>query len=157
MKAWYLIKTKPKQERIAVNNLENQNYDVYCPSAKIKNKFVVLFPGYLFINLDKTSENWGPIRSTRGVSNFVRFGLSYPKISNKVIEFIRLNEYKTTERIKIIGDFKSGDKVQITEGIFKDCVAIFESLQSDERVLLLLNIMGQQQEIKISEKSLIGL
>ena len=157
MKKWYLIKTKPRQEKIAIVNLENQNYHVYCPLAKINNKIVVLFPGYLFINLDETSENWSPIRSTKGILNFVKFGLSYAKISNKIIDFIKKNELNTTNNIKKLNDCKPGDKVQITEGVFKNCVAIFHSLKSDERVMLLINLMGQQQSIKIKKKSLIGL
>ena len=154
MKNWYLIKTKPKQEKIAVANLENQNYHIYCPWVKINNKIQVLFPGYIFIYLDETIENWYPIRSTRGVLNFVRFGLNYAKISNKVIDLIRANELNTTERIKILTDFKPGDKVQITEGVFKNCVAIFESFKSDERVFLLMNILGQQQTINVKKNSL---
>ena len=157
MKKWYLIKIKPRQENVAITNLENQNYHVYCPSAKINNKIKVLFPGYLFINLDETSENWSPIRSTKGILNFVKFGLSYAKISNKIIDFIKKNELNTTNNIKKLNDCKPGDKVQITEGVFKNCVAIFHSLKSDERVMLLINLMGQQQSIKIKKKSLIGL
>ena len=52
MKKWYLIKTKPRQEKIAIANLENQSYKVYCPFALINNRNQFLFPGYLFINLD---------------------------------------------------------------------------------------------------------
>jgi transcriptional antiterminator RfaH len=157
MKKWYLIKTKPRQEKIAIANLENQKYHVYCPWAKINNKIVVLFPGYLFIKLDKVSDNWGPIRSTKGVLNFVRFGLSYAKISNKIIDFIKENEFNNSQKLKYLNDFKTGDKVQITEGVFKNCVAIFESFRSEERVILLMNLMGQQQTINIKKKSLIGL
>ena len=157
MKKWYLIKTKPRQENVAIANLENQNYHVYCPSAKINNKIVVLFPGYLFINLDQTIENWSPIRSTKGVLNFVRFGLSYAKISNQLISFIQDNEFNTTKRIKNLNDFKSGDKVQITDGVFKNCVAIFKSSKAEERVILLMNILGQQQAITIKQESVIGL
>ena len=157
MKKWYLLKTKPRQEKIALANLENQDYDSYCPYAKINNKIVVLFPGYLFIHLDETSDNWGPIRSTKGVLNFVRFGLSYAKISNKIIDFIKENEFNTSQKLKYLNDFKIGDKVQITEGVFKNCVAIFESFKSDERVILLMNIMGQEQTINVKKKSLIRL
>ena len=157
MKKWYLIKAKPKQEKIAIANLESQNYDVYCPWAKINNKIVVLFPGYLFIYLDKASQNWGSIRSTKGVLNFVRFGLNYAKISNNLIDLIKANELNTSERIKCLSGFKPGDNVQINEGVFKDCIAIFESFKSDERVVLLMNIMGHQQEINITKKSLIRL
>ena len=53
--------------------------------------------------------------------------------------------------------FKPGDKVQITDGVFKNCVAIFKSFKSDERVILLMNILGQQQAINIKQESLIGL
>ena len=157
MNKWYLIKTKPRQENIAVANLENQNYHVYCPCAKINNKIVVLFPGYLFIYLDETLENWTPIRSTKGVLNFVRFGLNYAKISNKIIDFIKTNELNTAIKAKNITDFKFGDSIQITEGVFKNCVAIFKSFKSDERVILLMTIMGQQQTINIKKKSLLRL
>jgi transcriptional antiterminator RfaH len=157
MKAWYLIKTKPRQENVAIANLNNQNYHIYCPCAKINNKIKVLFPGYLFINLDENSENWTPIRSTKGVLNFVRFGLCYAKIPNKIIDYIKENELLTVEKIKNLYDFKPGDKIQITEGAFKNCVAIFKSSKSEERVILLMNLLGQQQTINIKQKSVIAL
>jgi len=157
MKKWYLIKTKPHQEKKAIINLENQKYHVYCPWIKINNKSVVLFPGYLFIQLDENKQNWSPIRSTIGVSSFVRFGLSYAKISDNIIEFIKSNELSTSEKFKNLNSFKPGDNVQITEGVFKNCSAIFESFKSDERVVLLMKLMGQQQTFNIEKKSLIGL
>lgn len=157
MKKWYLIKTKPRQEKIAVENLENQSYKVYCPRALINNKNVVLFPGYLFIQLDSGSQNWYPIRSTKGVSNFVRFGLSYAKIPEKIIQVIKENESLTKNKIIDLNEFNPGDKVQITEGVFKNCSAIFKSFESNERVLLLLSLLGQEQTINIKKQSLIGL
>ena len=49
MQNWYLIKTKSRQENVAIKNLENQQYSTYCPTVTINNKHIVLFPGYLFI------------------------------------------------------------------------------------------------------------
>lgn len=157
MKEWYLIKIKPCQEKIAIANLENQSYRVYCPSALINNKNQYLFPGYLFIQLDKNNQNWSPIRSTRGVMFFVRFGLNLAKIPDSIIEFIRKNEKNTVNKIKSINEFKKGDQVQITEGVFKNFVAIYKSIKSNDRVILLLNLMGQEQSININKKSLVGL
>ena len=154
MKHWYLVKTKSKQEDIAILNLENQNFHVYCPYALIRNKNEVLFPGYIFIQLDKDTQNWSPIRSTKGVLHFVRFGLSYAKIPDNIIEFIKTNQLNTAEKLKNINKFKSGDKVQITDGVFKNCIAIFKSYKSDERVILLMNILGQQQKLTIKQESL---
>jgi len=153
MKHWYLVKTKSKQEDIAILNLENQNFHVYCPYALIRNKNEVLFPGYIFIQLDKDTQNWSPIRSTKGILYFVRFGLSYAKIPDNIIEFIKTNQLNTAEKLKNINKFKSGDKVQITDGVFKNCIAIFKSYKSDERVILLMNILGQQQKLTIKQES----
>ena len=157
MRNWYLIKTKPRQENVAIKNLENQEYSTYCPTVRINNKHMVLFPGYIFIRLDKKTDNWSPIRSTKGVVNFVRFGLNFAQVPDNVIEFIKANQLISKEKLKNLNKFKSGDKVQITDGAFKNCVAIFKSFKSDERVILLMNILGQQQAINIKQKSLIGL
>jgi transcriptional antiterminator RfaH len=157
MKKWYLIKTKSRQEKIAIANLENQSYKVYCPFALINNRNQFLFPGYLFIHLDNESQDWSPIRSTKGVLSFVRFGLNFAKIPDKVIDLITHNEKNTANKIANIKSFKKGDKVQITDGVFKSCLAIFQSVKSDERVLILLNLLGQEQTIKINKKSIVGL
>ena len=154
MKHWYLVKTKSKQEDIAILNLENQNFHVYCPFVLIRNKNEVLFPGYIFIQLDKDTQNWSPIRSTKGVLYFVRFGLSYAKIPDNIIEFIKTNQLNTAEKLKNINKFKPGDKVQIADGVFKNCIAIFKSYKSDERVILLMNLLGQQQKLTIKQESL---
>ena len=155
MKKWYLIKTKPRQESTAIINLENQEYTTYCPIAKINEKNAVLFPGYIFIHLDKKIDNWSPIRSTKGVINFIRFGLYFAHVPDKVIEFIKANQLTTLEKFKNLDKFKPGDKVQITEGVFKNCIAIFKSYKSEERIILLMNILGQQQKINLKEEEVI--
>ena len=157
MKNWYLIKTKSRQEHVAIKNLENQKYSTYCPTVKIKNKHIVLFPGYLFIHLDKERENWSPIRSTKGVVNFVRFGLNFAQVPDTVIKFLKAHELINKEKFNNLNRLNPGDKIQITDGVFKNCVAIFKSSKPQDRVLLLMNILGQQQSITIKQESVIRL
>ena len=157
MRNWYLIKTKSRQEHVAIKNLENQDYSTYCPTVTIKNKHIVLFPGYLFIYLDKEKENWSPIRSTKGVLNFVRFGLNFAQVPDTIIKFIKANELISKEKLNNLNRFKSGDKIQITDGIFKNCIAIFKSSKPQDRVILLMDILGQQQSITIKQESVIRL
>jgi len=83
---WYLVHTKPRQEKFALQNLEQQGYQCYLPtllteilrqgSLTVKNE--PLFPRYLFIRLGQgpATQSWAPIRSTKGVSRVVSFGLS---------------------------------------------------------------------------------
>ena len=86
--AWYLIHTKPRQEHIALTNLERQGYTCYLPLLRVekirRRKAEVvsepMFARYLFVRLS-TSDNapsWAPIRSTLGVSQLVRFGAPGP-------------------------------------------------------------------------------
>lgn len=157
MTRWYLLKTKARQEKTAIVNLENQNFHIYCPRAKIDNKIVILFPGYLFIQLDDKTQNWSPICSTKGIQNFVRFGLNYAKVSDTIIDFIRMHEKSSLEKMKNLNNFQIGDKVQISEGVFKNCKAIFKSFKSDERVILMMELMGRQQAVNIKKQSLIRL
>ena len=157
MKNWYLIKTKPRQEKIANQNLENQGYGAFCPMAKINNQLAVLFPGYLFVQLNEKTQNWSPINSTKGVSHFVKFGLNFAKVPTSVIEFIKTNQHITTEKLINLNKFKPGDKVQISDGVFNNFVAIFESYKSDERVILLMNLLGQEQSLSIKKESVIAL
>ena len=157
MKNWYLIKTKPRQEKIAKQNLENQGYVVFCPITKINNKLVILFPGYLFIKLNDKTQNWSPINSTKGVSHFVKFGLNFAKVPTSVIKFIKTNQYITTEKLINLNKFKPGDKVQISDGAFKNYMAIFKCYKSDERVILLMNLLGYEQSLSIKKESVIAL
>ena len=157
MKKWYLIKTKPRQEKKAKQHLENQGYVAFCPITKINNKLVILFPSYLFVQLNEKTQNFSPIYSTQGVSNFVKFGLNFAKVPTCVIEFIKTNQHITAEKLKDLNKFKPGDKVQICDGVFNNFVAIFKSYKSDERVILLMDLLGQEQSLSFKKKSVIAL
>ena len=157
MEKWYLIKAKLRQENTAIINLENQGFSTYCPIVKINKNNVILFPGYIFIYLDKHNENWSPIRSTKGVINFVRFGLNFAQVPEHIIEYIRVNQANSEEKLKKISKFKEGDKVQILGGVLKNCIAIFKSYKSEERVILLMKVLGQQQAINIKQELLVAL
>ena len=153
MKNWYLIKTKSRQEKIAKQNLKNQGYEAFCPIAKINNKLAVLFPGYLFVQLNKKTQNWSPINSTKGVSHFVKFGLNFAKVPTNVIEFIKTNQHITAEKLQNLYKFKPGDNVQIIDGVFENYMAIFKCYKPDDRVILLLNLLGREQTLSINKES----
>ena len=157
MKNWYLIKTKPQQEAIATQNLTNQNFDVFFPKAVIKNKTTPLFPGYLFIKLDDKTQNWTPIHSTKGVSNFVRFGLSFAKVPNQIINLIKIQQQQTIEKMIDLCSHHRGDNIQIQTGIFKGQQAIFQNYNSNDRIIVLLKLIGQQQEVILDRTEVIAI
>ena len=157
MKNWYLIKTKPRQEKKAKQNLENQGYVAFYPISKINNKLVILFPSYLFVQLNEKTQNFSPIHSTQGVSYFVKFGLNLAKVPTSVIELIKTNQHITADKLKDLNKFKPGDKVQIFDGAFKNWVAIFKCYKPDERIVLLMNLLGNEQSLSFKEELVIAI
>ena len=151
-----MIQSKTRQENIAEQNLLNQGYTVFHPKAKINNKAVSLFPRYLFIQLDDKSQCWTPIHSTKGVANFVKFGTRFAKVPDNVIECIKSRQQQTIKKMIKLSNFQAGDKVQIIEGAFTGCEAIFNCYNADERLILLMNIIGKQHEFVLPAKSVIA-
>jgi transcriptional antiterminator RfaH len=145
MEAWYLIYSKPQQERVARENLERQRFRSYLPLIRNRRRrqgryvsvIEPMFPRYLFVNLDNETDNWGPIRSTIGVANLVRFGMRAASVPNSLIEMMRDREQGGVQLLDL-PEYKAGDRVRIVEGVMAGYEAIFQATTGKERVLLLL-------------------
>src|SRR4029077_14261976 len=109
-----------------------------------------LFPGYIFIRLDRLHDNWLPICSTRGVVKIVRFA-GYPlPVADDIIEEIRRRIEGRPTREPYL---KAGEQVVITEGSFSGIQAIFLATDGEERVVLLLNILQSDQKLSFPIES----
>ncbi len=157
MKFWYLIHTKPKQENTAKENLLRQNYCVYLPMVVNRRKrkgrairtLEALFPRYLFIHLDDTTDDWAPIRSTIGVSELVRFGLIPAKISENMVSAIKQRENEEGIHELQVSDFEEGQQIRIAEGPLEGYEAIFKAKSGQERAVVLLKIAQSMAKIQI--------
>ena len=161
MKHWHSLMTKPREDERAESHLLNQDYELFRPMIRqftIKGGKQVpvvepLFPRYLFIRLDDVLGNWSRIRSTRGVAKMVRFTDMPAKVPDSMIEELRSqcvegNIIDTTEDKPYV--FEKGDEIEITEGSFRGITAIIKEQVAEDRVLLLLTLLGKEQELEIS-------
>ena len=147
MRAWYLIYSKPQQERVALDNLERQGYLSYLPlirnRRRRKSRFVAIiepmFPRYLFVHLSDETDNWGPIRSTIGVANLVRFGMQAARVPDNLIELMHQRDEEGVQTL-VTPEIKPGDQVRIVEGVMAGYEAIFQARTGKERVVLLLQL-----------------
>lgn len=164
MKNWYLLQTKPNQENKAIFNLENQNFEVYQPRISIRKKkkeqwqsiSESLFPLYLFIHLDTKTDNWTKINSTLGVNRFVRFGLgNLPSvINNEVIATIKQQEQALNQKTSVGQQFKKGDSVVLSNKNFDNIKAIFQETSKENRVFVLLSLLGKNHKIEVDENDI---
>ncbi len=158
MHAWYLVYSKPQQERLALENLDRQGYASYLPKVRARRRrqgryvkvVEPMFPRYLFIHLSDQTDNWGPIRSTIGVSNLVRFGMQPARVPNALIEMLRSREDE--EGIQQIEprELHVGDRVRLVEGVMAGYEAIFEAKSGKERVSVLLKIANTTARVQVS-------
>ena len=159
---WYLIHTKPRQEKRALENLERQGYECYLPllpTEKIQQKLVAvvdepLFPRYLFIHLDnsQSGKSWIPIRSTIGVSRLVSFGMEPAKVDQGLIDLLRVNGDQIAAQPQRL--FNKGEKVMVTEGPFTGIEAIYQMSNGEGRAMVLIELMSRPVKVAIAPAGL---
>ena len=161
MSNWYLIHTKIRQERVALENLERQGFACFLPTIlaeKLRRGALQvvqepLFPRYLFIRLGTglESQSWAPIRSTVGVSRLVTFGQTPAKIEDELIAELQV---KTDSAEVQLRHFESGEEVVLTDGPFVGVEAIYQMADAEGRVMVLLNILSKQVKMAVSPASI---
>lgn len=159
---WYLVHTKPRQEKCAQENLVRQGYECYLPTfpkEKLLQSGVAiadepLFPRYLFIRLGQghTDQSWAPIRSTRGVSQLVRFGVNPAKVHDGLIDCLRATEAAVQANPERL--FTLGEQVRLTDGAFVGIEAVYQMADEERRVLVLIELMGKPVVMRVDAASL---
>ena len=146
---WYLVKTKPRMEEMAEMNLTNQNIEYFLARFTCgKREGKVIFPGYVFIK-PKTTDTFQSIRSTRGISDFVRFEMAFANASDATIEKLKELVDIMNDRMDQTNLYQKGEEVVIKSGPFKDFNGIFEKYDADKSAIVLINFLRHQQRVKI--------
>jgi transcriptional antiterminator RfaH len=153
-KEWFVIQFKPNSHYQATKNLNRQGFKTFLPLHEITlrkaSRFVKstkpLFPGYMFVSFDKTEINWHKIKSTYGVSRLVTFNTSLKSIPSIFVENL-MKRYDSSGKLMPILKMKKGDKVKILEGPFASFIASVEDYESEQRIWILLNLMGRKTKI----------
>jgi len=161
-RSWYLVYTKPRQERLSQENLQRQGYETYLPlirerkrrQGKITQVVEPMFSRYLFIRLNTVTDNWGPIRSTLGVTGIVRFGTQPTSISKDLINSIKAKDDEQGLQTVDVHILNEGDKVRIAEGPMYGYEGIFVNKNNQERVTILLDIIGKPTRVDLCEAQL---
>ena len=153
---WLVVMTKPRMEADAEAQLKNQNFDAYLPmwthlkriGTAWKKVETAMFPRYLFVRPTYPEQALNSIRSTRGVSQMVRFGNNPAWASHAMIKDVQALENRGKASAQSTTPFAKGSKVLVTEGPFKGVLA--EVMNSDQdRVVLLFKVLGKQQQVQI--------
>ncbi|MFD2520269.1 UpxY family transcription antiterminator [Emticicia soli] len=147
MKNWFVVYTKPRQEKKIANELTKIGIEAYCPvkvvarqwSDRKKKVEVPLFTSYCFVYLEDSDRN--KVFQVSGVLRYL-FWLKKPAIvrDKEIAEIKRwLNEYDH-EQISI-KQFQNNERVIIKSGILIDKEAIVMK-QNGNQLMLQLESLG---------------
>jgi transcriptional antiterminator RfaH len=157
--SWYLIHSKPRQEKVALENLERQGYPCYLPVLRLeklrRGALVVLdeplFSRYLFVQLDTDSSarSWTPIHSTRGVSRLVRFGVEPARVDDALVAYLRQQQAQEVKRL-----IEPGQRVQVIEGAFAGVEGVFQIDDGQARAMVLIELLSRQVRLPVAAAQL---
>jgi transcriptional antiterminator RfaH len=148
---WYAIRTKPRQEERAVENLTSWGIATLAPRIKGTNgrRDSHLFPGYIFACFE-ASRMLHNIHFTRGVAYVVSFGGVPAPISAELIAEIYARIDVNGFVIRNASTLNPGDHVVIKSGFLRNFVGVFErDLSGSERVQILLRTVSYSAHVEI--------
>jgi transcriptional antiterminator RfaH len=159
---WYVVSTKPHQEKQAELHIKQWGIESLLPLLKTSKvirrvrKTVVepLFPGYLFARFE-LDRHYRAVSYATGVRKIVDFGSGPVELDEAMIVAMkeRLNDGYVTPYQET---FKSGQIVQIKGGPLAGLEAVFvKEMTERNRVLLLLNTIGFRAKVTV-ERDLVG-
>ena len=151
---WFVIRSKPRREQIAVESLERRGITAYCPwiaePVGWANEWatVPLFPGYLFVAI-RLEEAFHTVMWTPGVKSFVAFGSVPTPVHRSVVDFLQ-SESGEDGIIRPISSLKSGQRVRIRRGPFAGLVGIIEKPCHERgRIRVLMDFLRQGTVVEV--------
>ncbi len=159
-RSWHAVLCKPCQDGRAEENLLNQGFEIFRPKTRVRRTFrgrrrlavESMFPRYLFVHLLESGEDWSPIRSTRGTVGLVRLGMQTPVVPETVIRHLRERcDAEGIISLKGAIDYQPDEFVDIVDGPFAGYRAIFQARSSEERVVVLLDLLARQRRIELKD------
>ena len=160
MSFWAVARTHPNSEKIAIRNLENQDFKYYQPKLLVRKpvKGVVkaieqpLFPCYLFIHVQN---RWACLNSTHGIASILMTGGRPSIVKDSIVEALQQQEHQGFVQLPKVR-FVIGDKVTIQSGPFALQQGIVERMPTKERQKLLLSLLSGKAKLLIDETNVIA-
>ena len=161
-KEWFVTQFKPNSHHLAIKNLTRQGFNTFLPlhettlrkASRFKKSTKPLFPGYMFVSFDKTETEWHKINNTYGVSRLITFNSSLKSIPSTFIDTL-MKRSDSSGKLIPIAKMQKGDKVEILKGPFANFIATVEEYESEQRIWVLMDIMGRKTKIQTLSDNLI--
>ena len=167
-KEWYVVNTYAGQENRVKENLERrvktmgledslfqivvaEEKEIEYKNGKPVEKTHKLFSGYLLVQMIMTDEAWYVVRNTPGVTGFIgssgKGAKPFPVAQEEVDAVLRR---LGRQDVNVQVDFEVGDRVEITNGAFKNSEGVIEAMDEEKKeATVLLILFGRETPTEI--------
>ena len=153
-KKWFILQFKPNSHHQAAKNLTRQGFEIFLPlhdtTSRKLSRFIntskPLFPGYMFIKFDRAESEWHKINSTYGVSRLITFNSILKSIPTTFVDHLK-KRYDLSGKLIPVKKLKKGDQVTVLKGPFANFIATVEKYEADQRIWILMDLMGRKTKI----------
>ena len=161
-KEWFILQFKSNSHHLAAKNLTQQGFETFLPlhetTSRTLSRFIntskPLFPGYMFIKFDRAESKWQKINSTYGVSRLITFNSNLKSVPTIFVDHL-MKRYDLSGKLLPIKKLKKGNQVTVLNGPFTNFIATVEKYEADQRVSILMDLMGRKTKIQTPSDNLI--
>ena len=160
-KEWFILQFKPNAHHQANKNLNQQGFETFLPlhdtTSRNMSRFInatrPLFPGYMFIRFDRAETHWHSINNTYGVSRVITFNSILKSTPTTFVENL-IKRYDLSGNLLPVEKLKKGDQVKVLKGPFANFIATIEKYEDDQRIWILMDLMGQETKVQTPSNAL---
>jgi len=160
-KEWFILQFKSNSHHLAAKNLNRQGFETFLPLhdttsrrlSRFTNTSKPLFPSYMFIKFDRAESKWHKINSTYGVSRLITFNSILKSIPTIFVDHL-MKRYDLSGKLIPIQKLKKGDQVTVLKGPFANFIATVEKYEADQRIWILMDLMGRKTKIQTPSDNL---
>jgi transcriptional antiterminator RfaH len=153
-----VVNTHPHREHFALENLQRQTYEAYCPVVRKRRSHArrvdivlrPLFPNYLFVRTGCEGFTRGhPINSTYGVRRVVCVGEAPGCIEHAFVESLKAREIDGAI-VRPVSPYEVGQQVRVAAGPFDRIVGTIIAMDEKDRLTVLVEIMNRSTRLILS-------
>jgi transcriptional antiterminator RfaH len=160
---WLVVRTKPRQERVAVHHLSQREVEPYCPlyleppwHPRAPKGPTPLFSGYIFVRCNPRLQ-LNAVRYCPGVTHLVQFDREPATIGQDVIDALRLREaergYVVPTELEL--GIENGRKVRVMAGPLEGMEGIFRGyLRGGQRARVLMEFLRRRSLVEVETELL---
>ena len=160
---WLVVRTKPRQERVAVHHLSQREVEPYCPlfleppwHPRAPKGPTPLFTGYIFVRCNP-NVHLNAVSYCPGVLHPVRFNREVATVDQEIIDALKAREAARGHVVptELELGIEDGRKVRVMAGPLKDMEGVFRGyLRGGQRARVLMEFLRQRSLVEVETELL---